>query len=118
MNPIKRLRKEADEADKVSDKDVRVLLKESDDLKQWDGVIRGPPGSPYEDHVFKLLIDVGDRYPLAPPTITFLTKQDQEHGPFVIGSSELLDLVIIGWITLESYIVNTKFDKMEKKSFK
>ena len=52
------------------------------------------------------------------PTITFLTKQDQEHGQFVIGSSELLDLVIIGWITLESYIVNTKFDKMEKKSFK
>ena len=52
------------------------------------------------------------------PKITFLTKQDQEHGPFVIGSSELLDLVIIGWITLESYIVNTKFDKMEKKSFK
>lgn len=74
MNPIKRLRKEADEADKVSDKDVRVLLKESDDLKQWDGVIRGPPGSPYEDHVFKLFINVGDRYPLAPPTITFLTK--------------------------------------------
>ena len=52
------------------------------------------------------------------PTITFLTKQDQEHGPFVIGSRELLDLVIIGWITLESYIVNTKFDEKEKKSFK
>ena len=46
------------------------------------------------------------------PTMTFLTKQDQEHGPFVIGSSELLDLVIIGWITLESYIVNTKSFKL------
>ena len=75
MNVVKRLRKEAEEADKGPlDKDVRILLRSANDVKKWDGVIRGPPGSPYEGHVFKLDINVGDEYPIQPPKIIFLTK--------------------------------------------
>ncbi|XP_010107794.2 ubiquitin-conjugating enzyme E2 11 [Morus notabilis] len=41
---------------------------------KWQGVILGPPGSPYEDGVFFLSIDLPDEYPSKPPTIKFKTK--------------------------------------------
>ena len=75
MNPIKRLRKEKQEAENPPfDDQVRLRCKDSDNLKSWHAIIRGPPGSPYEGFVWKLEIEVGDRYPLVPPRIAFLTK--------------------------------------------
>ena len=75
MNPVKRLRKEREEADRAPfDHYVRLRCEDSNNLKKWDAIIRGPPGSPYEGFVWKLVIGVGDRYPLVPPKISFLTK--------------------------------------------
>lgn len=41
---------------------------------KWQGVILGPSGSPYEDGVFFLSIDLPNEYPCKPPHIKFLTK--------------------------------------------
>ncbi|KAM6544670.1 hypothetical protein CsatB_025406 [Cannabis sativa] len=45
-----------------------------DDPFKWQGVIFGPSGSPYEDGVFFLSIDLPQQYPSKPPHIKFLTK--------------------------------------------
>nr|XP_011462660.1 PREDICTED: ubiquitin-conjugating enzyme E2 11-like [Fragaria vesca subsp. vesca] len=45
-----------------------------EDPCKWQGVIMGPPGSPYEDGIFFLSIDLPDDYPTRPPIIKFLTK--------------------------------------------
>ncbi|KAL5542617.1 hypothetical protein UlMin_010327 [Ulmus minor] len=45
-----------------------------EDPFKWRGVIIGPPGSPYEDGVFDLSIDLPPDYPSNPPTFKFLTK--------------------------------------------
>jgi ubiquitin-protein ligase len=41
---------------------------------EWDGVIYGPEGSPYEGGTFKLGIFIPSDYPLRPPLIKFLTR--------------------------------------------
>lgn len=45
-----------------------------DDPYKWEGVILGPLGSPYQDGLFFLSIDLPNEYPSKPPIITFLTK--------------------------------------------
>ncbi|KAK9933231.1 hypothetical protein M0R45_020434 [Rubus argutus] len=45
-----------------------------EDPFKWQGIIMGPPGSPYEDGVFFLSIDLPNDYPATPPIIKFLTK--------------------------------------------
>ncbi|KAM1689837.1 hypothetical protein ACFX15_030901 [Malus domestica] len=45
-----------------------------DDPYKWQGMIKGPPDSPYEQGVFFLSIDLPPQYPNKPPTIKFLTK--------------------------------------------
>lgn len=41
---------------------------------KWQGVIFGPPSSPYEEGVFFLSIDLPCDYPHRPPIIQFQTK--------------------------------------------
>ncbi|PON92526.1 Ubiquitin-fold modifier-conjugating enzyme [Trema orientale] len=45
-----------------------------EDPLKWQGVIFGPPYSPYEGGVFFLSIDLPQDYPSKPPTIKFTTK--------------------------------------------
>ena len=39
----------------------------------WKVVMVGPPGSAYEQGTFVLSVDIGDRFPLEPPSVRFIT---------------------------------------------
>uniref|UniRef100_A0A8C6QWA2 UBC core domain-containing protein n=1 Tax=Nannospalax galili TaxID=1026970 RepID=A0A8C6QWA2_NANGA len=41
---------------------------------QWNAVIFGPEGTPFEDGTFKLAIEFSEEYPNKPPTVRFLSK--------------------------------------------
>ncbi|KAH0534044.1 hypothetical protein FGG08_007351 [Glutinoglossum americanum] len=43
------------------------------DMGFWKVVMQGPPGSPYADGVFVLLIELGPRFPQIAPTARFIT---------------------------------------------
>ena len=43
-------------------------------LREWQGQIIGPEGTPYENGVFRLSISFSVDYPFKPPLIRFLTK--------------------------------------------
>jgi len=45
-----------------------------DNLRYFDVVIAGPPGSPYEGGIFKLELFLTGEYPMAPPKVRFLTR--------------------------------------------
>ncbi|KAF1794599.1 EF-Hand 1, calcium-binding site [Phytophthora cactorum] len=41
---------------------------------EWKVLIRGPPGSPYEDGVFNFYVRFGHEYPFEPPVFSCLTR--------------------------------------------
>ena len=70
----KRLRKELQVLQK-SPADADIFLQHNpDNLLQWRAWIQGPTETPYEGGVFELEIRCGADYPLAPPSIKFITK--------------------------------------------
>ena len=52
---------------------IRVSLKDNN-LYEWEAIIQGPLGSPYEGGKFVLDISFPDEYPFQPPKVTFKTK--------------------------------------------
>ncbi len=56
------------------DDDDICLEVDPDNLLHWKGWIRGPADTPYERGVFELEIRCGTDYPMAPPSIKFVTK--------------------------------------------
>ncbi|KAL9101755.1 MAG: hypothetical protein Q9163_003031 [Psora crenata] len=45
-----------------------------DDIFQWDALIEGPEGTPYEGGVFPALLKFPRDYPLNPPSMRFLVE--------------------------------------------
>lgn len=71
----KRLRKELQNLERSKDdEDDICLMPDSDNILKWAALIRGPKDTPYESGVFQLKIVCGTDYPLAPPSMTFVTK--------------------------------------------
>jgi len=70
----KRLRKELQVLKQSGDDSDICLLHNPSNLLCWKAWIKGPSETPYENGVFELDIRCGVDYPLAPPTIKFLTK--------------------------------------------
>jgi peroxin-4 len=70
----KRLRKELQVLRKADDDSDIVLTVQPDNLLKWKAWIKGPVDTPYEGGVFQLEIRCGVDYPLAPPTIKFVTR--------------------------------------------
>lgn len=51
-----------------------ITTDDNDDLRYWNGTILGPMQSSYENRIYSLRIEAGERYPMQPPTVTFVTK--------------------------------------------
>ncbi len=59
-----RLRKELKEYEKLQEKDrIRLILPERENLFQWHAILRGPPDTPYEGGIFKIIIIFPNDYP-------------------------------------------------------
>jgi ubiquitin-protein ligase len=75
----KRLRKELQHLERQgrAGEQDDVYLRPSnaeESILRWTALLRGPKETPFEGGVFQLSIKCGPDYPLAPPTITFVTK--------------------------------------------
>jgi len=62
------------------------------DITQWQGIIFGPTGSPWEGGIFKVGITFNDNYPFKAPCVRFLTKMFHPN----IGPSGEISLGILG----------------------
>ena len=73
MSDLKRLQKELDD---IKKNDIPNLSAGpiNDNLFEWEAVILGPVGTPYEGGVFYLNISIPSNYPFKPPIVIFKTK--------------------------------------------
>jgi len=68
------------------------------------GYFKGPPGTPYENGVFKVDINIPNEYPFKPPAMKFLTKVYHPNISSVTGAI-CLDILKDAWtpiLTLKS----------------
>lgn len=71
---IKRLKKELDEIRK--NPPVEVMIGPSDDsnMFEWEGLLNGPDGTPFQGGIFKFRVTFPENYPMKPPVVIFTTK--------------------------------------------
>lgn len=55
---------------------VSVGLRDNDDimLRNWNGTIIGPPGTPFENRILSAEIFCDENYPKMPPQVKFISK--------------------------------------------
>lgn len=70
----KRLNNERAQLTKTNDDSIHLSVPNSEKLRAWSAVIKGPPASFYEGYEFDLEISVPEQYPMLPPQIKFLSK--------------------------------------------
>ncbi|KAL2817267.1 ubiquitin-conjugating enzyme/RWD-like protein [Aspergillus cavernicola] len=68
-----------------------------DDLFTWEAVLKGIKGTPYEDGLWSLLIQIPTNYPLTPPTIRFTTRISHPNISFTTGEICLTLLTTEHW---------------------
>jgi len=94
MSDIKRLQKELN--DMLKD-DIPNLSAGpvNGNLFEWEAVIMGPIGTPYEGGVFNLNISIPTNYPFKPPIVIFKTKI---YHPNINSSGSIcLDILKTQW---------------------
>mmetsp|Transcript_20035 Transcript_20035/g.61722 ORF Transcript_20035/g.61722 Transcript_20035/m.61722 type:complete len:193 (+) Transcript_20035:347-925(+) len=69
---LKRLRKESAEA-RTSTDPALILTPDPDTLTTWTAHVAGPEDTPFAGGVFELALTVPAQYPLAPPSLRFVT---------------------------------------------
>ena len=71
-----RIMKEYKECQKNVNKsgEMKLFPKSEKDLFKWTAFIRGPSGTPYNDGVFELFIDIPKQYPMVAPKTIMKTK--------------------------------------------
>ena len=92
----KRLRKELQVLNKSQPDSDIVLLSHPENLLFWKSWIKGPVDTPYETGVFELDIRCSSEYPLAPPSIKFITKVFHPNVHFRTGDI-CLDILKKEW---------------------
>lgn len=95
MTSTKRLRKELDSLKSSSDPTIQLTVN-GENIREWTAVIRGPDGSPYENHLFELSILAPSDYPMTAPTIKFRTKCFHPNVHFETGEI-CLDILKSEW---------------------
>lgn len=68
-----------------------------DDLMQWEAVLKGVNGTPYEGGLWQLHIQVPSNYPHAPPNIRFKTRISHPNISFKTGEICLTLLTSEHW---------------------
>ncbi|EMR66201.1 putative ubiquitin-conjugating enzyme e2z protein [Eutypa lata UCREL1] len=77
--PVKRMTKERQELEKENS-DYFVHFKD-DNLLEFDAYIIGPDDSLYQHKLIKLRLKIPDRYPMVPPTVTFVQHSGHRIHP-------------------------------------
>jgi len=96
MQAAKRLRKELQNLERnKKDPDI-YLIPDSENILKWSALLRGPSETPYEGGIFQLSIDCGNDYPLAPPSIQFMTRVFHPNVHFRTGDV-CLDILKKEW---------------------
>ncbi|PYH64534.1 putative ubiquitin conjugating enzyme (UbcJ) [Aspergillus vadensis CBS 113365] len=70
---------------------------DEDDLLHWEAVLKGVPGTPYENGLWTLSIQIPPTYPLTPPKITFKTRISHPNISFTTGEICLTLLTTEHW---------------------
>ena len=94
MSDIKRLTKELKDMEK---NDIPNLSASPicNNLFEWEAVILGPIGTPYEGGIFNLNISIPSNYPFKPPIVIFKTKI---YHPNINSSGNIcLDILKTQW---------------------
>jgi ubiquitin-protein ligase len=69
----RRLQKELQEIDLISLDLYKIYLPNDNNVADWEALIEGPPGTPYEGGKFILEIHIDENYPFKPPGLRFRT---------------------------------------------
>lgn len=94
MSDVKRLQKELLDMQKDDTPNLSAGPV-NDNLFEWEAVILGPIGTPYEGGVFNLNISIPSNYPFRPPTVIFKTKI---YHPNINSSGSIcLDILKTQW---------------------
>jgi len=94
MSDVKRLQKEFLDMQKDDTPNLSASPI-NDNLFEWEAVILGPIGTPYEGGVFNLNISIPSNYPFKPPTVIFKTKI---YHPNINSSGSIcLDILKTQW---------------------
>ncbi|KAI9369876.1 ubiquitin-conjugating enzyme/RWD-like protein [Aspergillus egyptiacus] len=68
-----------------------------DDLFNWEAVLKGVKGTPYEDGLWLITLTIPPTYPLSPPTIRFSTPISHPNISFTTGEICLTLLTTEHW---------------------
>jgi peroxin-4 len=92
----KRLRKELQNLERNKPDPDIYLIPDSENILQWTALLRGPRDTPYDGGIFQLSIRCGTDYPLAPPSIQFVTRVFHPNVHFRTGDI-CLDILKKEW---------------------
>ncbi|KAF1832646.1 ubiquitin-conjugating enzyme E2 4 [Decorospora gaudefroyi] len=95
-SPIKRLMTELQTYQNEPNDTLLELGPTDDDVMHWRAVMKGVPGTAYEDGLWLLNITIPPNYPLAPPQIRFQTPICHPNVDFRTGEI-CLDLLKTSW---------------------
>jgi ubiquitin-conjugating enzyme (huntingtin interacting protein 2) len=105
-----RIQRELAEVARASDAEKGIVSLESVDgrLDRLLGVIKGPPGSPYDGGTYSLDIQIPPEYPFRPPIIKFATKVWHPNISSASGAI-CLDILRANWaaaMTLRTVMIS------------
>ena len=73
MSTSNRLIKEFSDLKKEKDVNFKLFPNEQN-LHQWNGILNGPSGTPYQNEFFDIKCKIPVSYPISPPEIVFKSK--------------------------------------------